>query len=257
MENYPIDFENGYKIRTVYANKTEDGSYGDIHNFQEEVMLEYPGVEILTGYCVISNATGFVPDGCNDWNESVEEAVQDYFEHVFPKLMEAEKQEEQDKRITVVLLEPGKLARKAEIDASLEGMQKLVGGYIEAFYPFQEEVCIVCNEEGKLNGLPLNRAVRSEGPEQKMLDIIAGTCFICDCSGEDFASLSEEQLQHYEEKFKYPEEFFMLGNEICAIPYTPEPEKGKTDFSSTVKNATARAAAEKGPSAEINPDHER
>lgn len=256
MENYPIDFENGYKIRTVYANKTDDGGYGDIYDFPEEVMLEYPGDEILTGYCVISNATGFVPDGCNDWNESVEEAVRDYYEHVFPKLMEVEKQEE-DKRITVVLLEPGKLARTAEIDASLEGMQKLVGGYIEAFYPFEEEVCIVCNEEGKLDGLPLNRAVRAEGPEEKLLDIIAGTCFICDCSGEDFGSLSEEQLQRYEDKFKYPEEFFMLGNEICAIPYTPEPEEGKTDFSSAVKNATDRATTEKSMDPKPNPDYER
>lgn len=55
----------------------------------------------------------------------------------------------EEKRIKVVLLEPGKLARAAEIDASLEGMQKIVGGMIEGFYPFEEEVCIVCNDEGK------------------------------------------------------------------------------------------------------------
>lgn len=57
------------------------------------------------------------------------------------------------REIHVVLLEPGKLARPASIDASLESYQKIVGGMIEAFYPFEEPVCIVCNEEGKLDGL--------------------------------------------------------------------------------------------------------
>lgn len=257
MENYSVDFENGYKIRTVYAPQTENGGYGDIYNFPEEVMLEYPGKEILTGYCVISEESGLVPDGCNDWNESVEEAVEDYLEHVVPDLLKDEKQEEEDKRITVVLLEPGKLARTAEIDASLEGMQKLVGGYIEAFYPFEEEVCVVLNEEGKLIGLPLNRAFRDEGPDHQIIDIAAGTCFICDCSGEDFASLTDEQLQRYENKFKYPETFFMLGNQICAVPYMPEIEEEKTDFSSAVKNAADRAASGKANDSGINSDHER
>ena len=46
------------------------------------------------------------------------------------------------RKIQVVLLEPGKLARPAAIDASLERYQKIVGGMIEAFYPFEEPVCI-------------------------------------------------------------------------------------------------------------------
>lgn len=60
--------------------------------------------------------------------------------------------------LRVVLVEPGKAARVAEINGSLEGMQKTVGGYIQAVYPFEETVCLVCNEEGKLQGLPLNRS---------------------------------------------------------------------------------------------------
>ena len=53
---------------------------------------------------------------------------------------------------------------------------------IEAFYPFEEPVCIVCNEEGKLDGLPLNRAVYADPSRREMLDIIAGTCFVCSCN---------------------------------------------------------------------------
>ena len=70
--------------------------------------------------------------------------------------------------IKVVFVEPGKLARTAEIESSLEGLQKAVKGSIEAFYPFEEEVCIICNEEGKINGMPLNRAIYSEPQEVDM-----------------------------------------------------------------------------------------
>lgn len=123
--------------------------------------------------------------------------------------------------ISVVLCEPGKLAKAAIIEASLESYQKTVGGYIEAYYPFEELVCIVCNEEGKINGLPLNRAVYADPNRGEMLDIIAGTFFVCDCSGENFGSLSPEQLWRYTEQFKYPERFFRAGNDIKAAPYIP------------------------------------
>lgn len=232
-------------------------------------------------------------------------------------------------KIKVVLLQPGKLAEVAEIDSSLEGLQAVVGGDIEAVYPFAEEVCIVCNEEGKINGLPLNRAIRAEDsftemsyaeltaafremerrgngehmmgyivftedsfdrpyPEEartyfvssdckafqpnmggysiygssldgsdlcvrldgymaaekggkdgwkiercytkerggEIVDIIAGTCFVCDCSGENFGSLSDDQIKRYTQKYLQPEHFFRLGNEIQALPYTPK-DKGQ------------------------------
>ena len=66
---------------------------------------------------------------------------------------------EAEKGMTVVACYPGKTAQAIEIDGSLESMQQIVGGYIEAIYPFDDPVAIICNEEGKLNGLPLNRAL--------------------------------------------------------------------------------------------------
>ena len=129
----------------------------------------------------------------------------------------------EEKRIKVVLLEPGKLARAAEIDASLEGMLKIVGGMIEGFYPFEEEVCIVCNDEGKINRMPLNRAVYGE--DKEMIDIIAGTAFICDCQGESFGSLSDEQIARYKKQFRYPEIFLRAGDKIEAFPINPDRDK--------------------------------
>ena len=129
----------------------------------------------------------------------------------------------QDRTIRVVLLEPGKTARTTDIGAALEDMQEAVGGYIEAVYPFSEEVAIVCGEESKLMGLPLNRALRYEDTRE-IYDIIAGPCFICDCSGENFGSLTPEQAQRYEKMFRRPEHFFKLNGKIIAVPYLPEPE---------------------------------
>jgi len=124
--------------------------------------------------------------------------------------------------IRVVLLEPGKQARITDIVASLEGMQQVVGGDIEAMYPFEEEVCIVCCETGKIDGMPLNRAIYDG---RAIVDILAGTAFICDCSGSNFGSLSREQLERYSKKFKRPEQFMKVGEKIIALPYTPR----KTD----------------------------
>ena len=121
--------------------------------------------------------------------------------------------------ISVVLVEPGKFARTEDINCSLEGMQNIVGGYIEAYYPFEEEVCIVCNDEGKINGMKPNRAVY--GDDHEIMDIIAGPFFICDCSGESFGSLNDEQLKKYTEMYRYPENFFRINGELKAVQYEP------------------------------------
>ena len=118
--------------------------------------------------------------------------------------------------IRVVLLEPEKEARVVEINPSLQSMQSVVGGLIEAVYPFEEQVCIVCNEEGKLQGLPLNRALRDA--DGHIYDIIAGTAFLCDCSGEDFGSLTDAQVAKYLALFKHPEAFVSVNGCIVAIP---------------------------------------
>ena len=123
--------------------------------------------------------------------------------------------------IQVVLVEPGKTARIAEVGTSLDAMQQTVGGSIKAYYPFEEQVCIVCNDEGKINGLPLNRAIRDEDTNE-IVDIIAGTFFICDCRKESFGSLSEEQQKRYLEKYRLPERFFRTRDGIEAVSYKPK-----------------------------------
>lgn len=128
---------------------------------------------------------------------------------------------EETKKISVLLIEPGKYPKMIEIDNSLEAMQEVVGGDIEEYMPFPDDVAIVCNEEGKMNGAELNRAVYDKDGD--LMDIVAGKFFVCyaPIESENFESLPKDLENKYRDKFKYPERFFKQHKEIKVVPYKP------------------------------------
>ena len=75
---------------------------------------------------------------------------------------------------------------------------------------------LVCNEEGKLEGLPLNRALRDEDGD--IYDVVAGTFMVVGLTDDSFGSLTVEQMQKFSDHFKVPEQFVKLGDKIVAIP---------------------------------------
>ena len=123
-------------------------------------------------------------------------------------------------KMTVLVVEPRKEPYVKEIDPGLHSLQAEVGGDIGATYPFSDPVALVCNDEGKLIGLDLNRGLRDENGE--IYDIMAGTFLVVGLGEEDFASLSPELAQKYTEHFRQPEQFINLGGQIIAIPVEPE-----------------------------------
>lgn len=84
MTEYVVNYENGYKIQKVFANKNEDGNYGDIYDFESDVKNEHPNDEVLIGYVVISELSGLIPNGCRDWNNTINEAMDDYEQNITP-----------------------------------------------------------------------------------------------------------------------------------------------------------------------------
>ena len=102
----------------------------------------------------------------------------------------------------ILFVEPGKEAQPAEIQGDLKEMQAIVGGRIEALYPWADPVALICNDEGKLLRLPLNRMLED-------YDVIAGNFFICGIEGDEFVSLSDPLMFKYQKKFRYPE---LIGN---------------------------------------------
>lgn len=123
------------------------------------------------------------------------------------------------KMLQVLLISPGEEPKVVEISDELSEMQRLVGGYIQEIMPFDDEVALVCNEEGKFRGLPLNRAIRDEKGE--IMDIIAGDFFLCSAPimSESFESLSKEQMKKYQNKFRNPEQFIIRddGMEVRSV----------------------------------------
>lgn len=112
----------------------------------------------------------------------------------------------------VIIVEPGKNPREAEIENKLEVLQKTVGGYIQAIYPWEEPVAIVCDDEAKLKAdTEWNRML----PETS--DVIKGTFFICGLGDEDFADLSPELTEKYMERFKNVELFVPTPNGLMPI----------------------------------------
>ena len=130
-----------------------------------------------------------------------------------------------EKTIHVVYVEPGEMAVETDIGTELSDLQRAVGGgLIETFYCFDEPVVLVCDDAGKLNGSLPNRAIYDKNG--KVEDIIFGPFFICDCSTEDFGSLTTEQAKQYKERFLKPEDFYMMDGEVHVTQYTPHSQRG-------------------------------
>lgn len=120
-----------------------------------------------------------------------------------------------ENKIKVVLCEPGKRAQVVEIENTLEAMQNICGGPIEAVYPeFNSNVVIICNEEGKIRGLDLNRSLTDE--DGTILDVIAGTFFVAgtDFDTCEFGSLTDAEEKKYMDRFEWPEVFFSTSGRI-------------------------------------------
>ena len=108
--------------------------------------------------------------------------------------------------LRVLVVEPERTPYVKEIPHTLEALQQEVGGLIEVIYPYTDLVGLVCNEEGKLLGLPLNRALIDENG--KMRDIVCGTFLVTGLGAEDLASLPPDLLEKYYRHFQAIEYFF-------------------------------------------------
>ena len=119
----------------------------------------------------------------------------------------------------IVIVEQGRKPYETELERDLESMQHCVGGTIEAVYePGGRDAALICNDEVKLLGLPLNRALRDEDGE--IYDVIAGTFFICGApaDSENFTSLTDEQAAYWLARFVQPEFFVSVNGRIICVP---------------------------------------
>jgi len=136
-----------------------------------------------------------------------------YDREMLDMFLEPQQEVQQEGPITVLVVEPEKVPYVKEIDPGLKSLQSEVDGWIEAVYPFEDPVAIICNEEGKMNGLPLNRALIDDDSGE-IYDIVAGTFLVTGLTEDNFGSLNEEQIKKFIERFRHPEAFLQMGKHI-------------------------------------------
>ena len=93
-----------------------------------------------------------------------------------------------------------------------------MGGYIQAIYPVDDPVALVCNDDGKLMNLPANRGLRDK--RGQIYDIVCGTFFLCGVppGSDHFTGLTPEQIERYRERFFTPEMFLKVDGHIICLP---------------------------------------
>lgn len=87
---------------------------------------------------------------------------------------------------------PGRDPALIDIDNTLHRLQMIVDGYIET-YTIAEDVAIVCNEEGKLRGLPYNCTLCGEH--------FVGTILFVGVDGDEFTDVPEELFRVMKDGF--------------------------------------------------------
>ena len=104
----------------------------------------------------------------------------------------------------ILVVEPNEKPKVVKIEDTLEAKQKIVGGLIEMVFPpsHSDDVCLICNEEGKFNGSIPNRPIRLE--DGSIYDIVFGTFFLCRApeDSEDFDSLTDDQVDYYSRLYR-------------------------------------------------------
>lgn len=103
-----------------------------------------------------------------------------------------------DNLIRALYVEPGKSPVVVEVQNELRSLQHAVQGLIE-LVPLDRKTLLICNEEGKLQGMQGNRRLENGS-------VIAGPFLIVRDGGSDFASLTDHQTEQYMDKFREPQD---------------------------------------------------
>ena len=203
-----------------------------LFNYGEHFVFNYfelRGVasKLADGWALDKICSYTVKNGCDATQEEYEESQAAL--HAFQQEHAEENDKPADlpesdapKQMRILVVEPTKDPYVKEIDGSLESMQSVVGGYIQAVSPFEDPtVVLVCNEDGKIVGLPENRFLRDS--TGRPYEIIHGTFFLAQGCGEEFCSLTDKQIQTYTRLYTNEKLFVMQRGKVLN-----QPKKGKS-----------------------------
>lgn len=174
-----IDSKDNWQPKCALKTTT-DGIFGEVNE-----VLKNGETKFISIY-------GFLDEDAGYSTEEIKKYITENFE-INNLTLENEIDENKDLH-RVIYKEPGKEAKIINVGKDLKSQQEIVGGLIETV-PFTENTILVCNEEGKLDGLLPNIRYGK-------FDAIVGNFFIIGDDEEncDFRSLTEEEIDECMEK---------------------------------------------------------
>ena len=123
-------------------------------------------------------------------------------------------------KLRALRIRPGLVPEEIYLEDTLEALQKAVGGHLERIFPWRDPVALICNEEGKLRQLPLNRAILRDEEvehgqpmirrESQILDVIMGDFLVVGVEPPELCSLSDELFEKFYKRFQHPEIFIRI-----------------------------------------------
>lgn len=220
-----------YDLFSTVFDEEDYGRYliqesGRFDRWKIEDLLDYIDYEAYGRDTSINEAgcfteRGYVVDNQMHWSEEYDGTLESIPEEyrlsgAKESLIDAERDSVQKSKLKVLVVEPDKEPYVKFIEPGYRALQEEVDGTIQGTYPFADPVGIICNDDGKWMGMPLNRALRDD--EGKVYDIVAGTFVIAGLTEDAYGSLDDDMIEKYTHMFKYPEMFIQVAGEIRALP---------------------------------------
>lgn len=76
-----MDLDNNHALKIVIIEDNH-GIPGDVYDDFRRFKKEHPYSGYRFGFCIATKSENCIPENCNDWNDSPEEALHDYFDNV-------------------------------------------------------------------------------------------------------------------------------------------------------------------------------
>lgn len=105
-----------------------------------------------------------------------------------------------------------------QIENTLKAHQAYVGGLIQAVQ-ISSEIIVICNDEGKLRQLPLNRVWMDS---QEILDYFVGNILCVRHQGEEFSSIEPKDIPIIEQRLIPLRAMSKVGDNIAFVMYPAE-----------------------------------
>lgn len=106
-----------------------------------------------------------------------------------------------------------------QIENTLKVHQRYVGGLIEVVH-LTPEIVVICNDEGKIQHLPLNRAWIDSS--HAVIDFFAGNLMCVRHNEDDFASIELGDIEIIEQRLIPLKSVSKVGDHIALVMYPAE-----------------------------------